>query len=80
MDYNSYSHWAPPKQDTRGSMGENSKLRILIPKVPPDTFRGKKKKPQSAKGVIGNTPQSLIHTKQVLAGRNCEDLPDLVTE
>ena len=44
MDYNSYSHWAPPKQDTRGSMGKKSKLRILIPKVPPDTFRGKKKK------------------------------------
>ena len=45
MDYNSYSHWAPPKQDTRGSLGANSKLRILIPKMPPDTsFRKKKKK------------------------------------
>ena len=44
MNYNSYSHWAPPKQDTHDSLGANSKLRILIPKVPPDTFRGKKKK------------------------------------
>ena len=47
MNYNSYSHWAPPKQDTHDSLGANSKLRILIPKVPPDTFRGKKKKKQA---------------------------------